>query len=294
MLQQHSLSSAYPEMTTDEYQALVDSVADIGVQNPITLYEGEVIDGWHRYRASIEAGVKCPMQELPDDVDPRDFARSQGARRNMSAAQQALSITKIYSWVPNGKHASGSLKTTAQLADMAGVSARTINQAKVIHSSGAPAVVQAVKDGKIGLPKAAEIARLPAEKQAQAIDKPMDKPAKPIKEYTESGAPTESDERIEMMAAIEALQAENQSLTDRAALSAMDATPEERASAADLVAQLRHQIVVLEAELAGVRASRDGFQREVGEMKRQCEKSDRQIKKLQKQLAATTPEAEAF
>ena len=45
MYTQHPLSAAFPAMSADDYRALKDSVENIGVQNPITLFEGMVIDG---------------------------------------------------------------------------------------------------------------------------------------------------------------------------------------------------------------------------------------------------------
>ncbi len=56
-LAQHPLSAAFPAMDADDFQSLKDSIENIGVQNPITLYDGMVIDGWHRYTAATELGM---------------------------------------------------------------------------------------------------------------------------------------------------------------------------------------------------------------------------------------------
>jgi len=100
--QQHPLSAAWPAMQADEYQALKDSIEVIGIQNPITLLENMVIDGWHRYSAAVELGVACPVKPL-GDVDPVDFVKSQNeARRNVTASQRAMAISAIYAWRPHG------------------------------------------------------------------------------------------------------------------------------------------------------------------------------------------------
>ena len=39
---QHPLSAAFPAMSAEDFQALTDSIDNIGVQNPITLFEGMV------------------------------------------------------------------------------------------------------------------------------------------------------------------------------------------------------------------------------------------------------------
>ena len=75
------------------------------------------------------------------------------------------------------------------MANAVGAKERTIYQAKTVHEHAAPEVVEAVKRGDIGLPKAAAIAKLPKNEQAAAIAKPLPKPAKPAP----SAAPVSAD-----------------------------------------------------------------------------------------------------
>lgn len=53
MYQQHPLSAAFPAMSAEDFQGLKDSIENIGVQNPITIFEGMVVDGWNRYKAEV-------------------------------------------------------------------------------------------------------------------------------------------------------------------------------------------------------------------------------------------------
>ena len=160
ILKQHPLSAAFPAMQADEYQALLDSIINIGVQNPITLFEGMVLDGWHRYTAANEAGMQCPTVDL-GDVDPRDFVLAQNkARRNLTASQRAAAVTSVYGWAPAHREkkvepSSTLSKTNAELATIAGVSTKTIQQAKVAHKAG---LTDAVKAGAITVKEAAQIA----------------------------------------------------------------------------------------------------------------------------------------
>lgn len=71
-LTQHPLSAAFPAMLAEEFQGLRDSINNCGVLNPITLLDGMVLDGWHRYTAAQSLGMACPTVEL-DDTDPQDF-----------------------------------------------------------------------------------------------------------------------------------------------------------------------------------------------------------------------------
>ncbi len=286
--QQHPLSAAYPAMQPHEYQGLLDSIENIGVQVPITLFEGQVIDGWHRYRAATELGMPCPSVEL-GDVDPRDFAKSQGARRNISPSQTAMAITTIYAWRPHGDQRSAvtadrGVKTTKELATIAGVGTRTIEQAKAVHAGGVQAVQDAVKTGAVSVETAAAVAKLPAKEQKKiaaqgpeamrAAAKPALKASKPAAEPE-----PENHDLAEAVFTINELAAENEQLRDRLAVEAMDASEEEKTAAAQTIAELRHQIRTLEAELAATRASRDGYQRQNSELMKQVQIQQRQLKK---------------
>lgn len=267
-------------MSADDFQSLKDSIMEIGVQNPITVFEGMVIDGWHRYTAANELGMDCPVVEL-GDVDPRDFVLAQNkARRHVTQAQLAMATTTVYAWRPVGNPAlsnsapGAELKTTKELAVSAGVSERTIEQAKAVQTKAAPEVVEAVKAGEIGLKKAAAIAKLPKEEQAAAIHKPAPKAA------PEAPPAPANHELEEAVSTINELAAENDQLRDRVAVAAMHGTDEERAMAAETIAELREQIKTLEAELDAVRTSRDSFQRQNAELMKQVRLQQKQIKKL--------------
>ena len=173
---QHPLSAAFPTMSQEERQDLADSIENIGVQNPITIHEGMVLDGWHRYSIAAELGMDCPEVELDEDVDPRDFVlASNKSRRHLTKSQLALAFAKVYEWTPSGvtRRALGAhLKTNQELADLSGTSKRTIAQAKQVIKDGSEDVVKAVESGKISTKRGAEIARLPKDQQAAAIDEP--------------------------------------------------------------------------------------------------------------------------
>ena len=185
---QHPLSSAFPAMTDNEFQELRDSIETNGVLNPITIYEGMVIDGWHRYKAANEANVDCPETELDEWIDPKDFVLAQNKnRRHITVAQLAIATTQVYEWHPANRPNKSVvptelLKTATELAKLAGVSESSIEKAKSILKNASEEVKEAVKSGKIGLEKAKAISKLPKDQQAGAIDKalPKEAPEKPI------------------------------------------------------------------------------------------------------------------
>lgn len=101
VLQQHPLSAAFPPLSDEEFQTLKDSIENLGVQNAITIYEGQVLDGWNRYCAAQELGFECPTREIEGHIDPREFVLSQNkARRHVTQAQLALATTAVYEWRP--------------------------------------------------------------------------------------------------------------------------------------------------------------------------------------------------
>ena len=278
--QQHPLSAAFPAMAAEDFQGLKDSIENIGVQNPITIFEGMVVDGWNRYKAANELGMDCPSKELDAWIDPVAFVRAQNKdRRHLPLSAWALIEVSLREWKPSHRPDKGELSSPLQasnqeMADAVGVTKRTIQQAKAVQSNATPEVIAAVKSGEIGLPKAAAIAKLPKEEQAAAIHKPTPKAA------PEAPPAPENHELEEAVSTINELAAENDLLRDRVAVAAMSGTDEERAMAAETIAELRDQIKTLEAELDAVRTSRDTFQRQNAELMKQVRLQQKQIKRL--------------
>jgi len=263
-------------MSADDFQNLKDSIAEIGVQNPITLFEGMVIDGWHRYTAANEVLMPCPHVELAEGTDPRHFVLAQNkARRHVTQAQLAMATTAVYDWKPVGanQHAGSALsaeapKTDREMADVAGVGVRTIAQAKAVQTKAAPEVVEAVKRGEIGLPKAAAIAKLPKEEQAAAIHKPTPK-AEPVaaNDVPEDDGP--SDEEIRA--------AEMQELADQEAFNKLLLADDKLETAYAEIKRLNAVNSVLESRM-------QGLMNEKAEAIKLVKARDRQIAKLEAML----------
>lgn len=266
MYQQHPLSAAFPAMAAEDFQGLKDSIMEIGVQNPITLFEGMVIDGWHRYTAATELDMDCPTVEL-GDVDPRDFVLAQNkARRHITQAQLAMAVTAVHAWRPLGDQRAVTVdtecppsKSTAELAQIAGVHANTIKQAKAVQTKAAPEVQEAVKRGEIGLPKAAAIAKLPKEEQAAAIHKPIHKKEAPEPQQQEEDEYTELDALADQVRDLQAEVARLKLLV-----------PAEADEGNDMLKEMQHEMATLRQANKAITIARDRFQAENAELKRQC------------------------
>lgn len=281
---QHPLSAAFPAMAPEDFQALKDSVANIGVQNPITLLDGMVLDGWHRYTAAIDLGMSCPEVDLDPSTDARDFVLAQNkARRHVTQAQLALATTAVYGWMPEGNPGFVQLdtecpvaKTTAELALIAGVHPNTIKQAKAVQKRAAPEVIEAVKRGDLGLPKAAAIAKLPQGQQAAALTAPKLALAAPAQEPTDSREPPPDDTGpdAEELAALAVSEA-----ADREVLAKLLDSDDRLAAAHAEITRLNHLNAQLQQRL-------NGLMNEKNEAVKQCKALQRQLDRARKGQAA--------
>ncbi len=283
---QHPLSAAFPAMSDEDFQALKDDIEVNGQREPVMLFEGMVLDGWHRYRAVTELGMTLKSFTKPDDEDPVVVAKSANMhRRHLTASQRAIAEVALHQWAPAGKQKAGAKAaaaaalpaTTDTMAKDAKVSPRMIRDAKVVHKAG---LSEPVRDGALTLEKAAAVAR----------GKPADPPAKPVKRTIDQrpadvAPPSTSDDLKEAQDAITDLADENEKLRDRLAIEAMDASEEEKTQAAALITELRARVKTLEAELSAVKTSRDTYMRESGEKTRQIDHWRKRAEKAEKAVA---------
>lgn len=77
------------------------------------------------------------------------------------------------------------------------------------------------------------------------------------------------------------LLAENEELKARVAVVAMEGTPEEKQAATDMINELREELRITKIELAAVKQSRDRFQLENAQLKKQVSAMQRQLKKAE-------------
>ena len=91
-MKQHPLSALFPPMTGREYQDLVADIKEHGVRVSIVVHDDQIVDGWHRWRASQELGVECPMRHMDDEADLQQIVLSANLyRRHMTdQARNAL------------------------------------------------------------------------------------------------------------------------------------------------------------------------------------------------------------
>ena len=82
----------FPEAKAEDYNRLRDDILENGYdkKRPVTLYQGDVLDGWNRQRACDEIGI-CPSYEqfVGDDSAAVAFVMRTNKRRNLNSGQWA-------------------------------------------------------------------------------------------------------------------------------------------------------------------------------------------------------------
>src|SRR5262245_36424859 len=88
-LNDHELAAIFPLITEAELGALAEDIKAYGLREPITLYEGKILDGRNRARACQLAKIKPRYREFKGN-SPLAFVISENLhRRHLTASQRA-------------------------------------------------------------------------------------------------------------------------------------------------------------------------------------------------------------
>ena len=96
--EQHPLAIALMPggMDDPEFEAFCEDIAQRGILFPGTLYEGKVLDGWHRYRASHRTGTRMKFVEYEGNDPAGYIAAVNVLRRKLSSLQRALVGARLH------------------------------------------------------------------------------------------------------------------------------------------------------------------------------------------------------
>jgi ParB-like chromosome segregation protein Spo0J len=153
----HSLSKMFPPMSDEEFKALVEDIRTNGLRQPITLYQGQILDGRHRYDAANAAN-----RELTD----KDFTEFKGMgkdaalkfvisqnvnRRHLNESQRAIIAAQIANLEKgaNQHTIEGGSIDLPTAAKMLNVGEASVKRAKKVLTKAAPEIVEQVRQGKI-------------------------------------------------------------------------------------------------------------------------------------------------
>ncbi len=107
--QRHPLSAAFGDMPADEFDALVGDIKRNGqISDIVKAADGSILDGWHRYRACIEAGITPRIEPFSFIIEPAaegvgghtmteaEFVVAQNAhRRHLTAEQRRRIVAEL-------------------------------------------------------------------------------------------------------------------------------------------------------------------------------------------------------
>lgn len=197
----HPLANIFPLVDGEAFEALVADVRNYGLNEPIILHEGQILDGRNRYRACVAAGVDVRMTQFVG-TDPLAFVISKNLhRRHLNEAQRSM-VAKKLATMRQGRPADKPANLPVlpevsqdEAAKMLNVSPRSVRHAAIVIDKGAPELAQAVERGAISVSTAAQLVDLPKARQreiAAAGKAAAGKAAKQMRARRQSArAPTE-------------------------------------------------------------------------------------------------------
>jgi ParB-like chromosome segregation protein Spo0J len=83
-------------MDDEEFNVFCEDVESRGLIYPITIFEGKVLDGWHRYRACHRTGTALKTIEYKGDDPAGYIAACNIHRRRLSSLQRALFGARVH------------------------------------------------------------------------------------------------------------------------------------------------------------------------------------------------------
>lgn len=178
MTQFHPLADAFPLLEGREFMDLSDDIAANGLNHPVVIFEGKILDGRNRYRACLSARVEPFRREFAGDfAAARRFVISENLRRrHLDESQRAIAGAKLSNIKPgDNQHTIGSANlqslaiSQSDAADMLGVSTRSIASAAKVLKEGADELVAAMESGVASVSAAAEIATLSQDEQREIV-----------------------------------------------------------------------------------------------------------------------------
>lgn len=189
----HPISELLPAMSDEELLQLTADIREHGLHQPVVVYEGQILDGRHRFKACEAAGVPPRFTEFHgDDAGAAALVYSANlARRQLSKSQLAIAGAKLKAWHAvraKERQLSGLKKGAAPVvadsperddgrardhaAKAVGVGGKLIDQAENVMRKAVPEVARLVEVGAMALNEAAKIAELPKDTQRRIAAQP--------------------------------------------------------------------------------------------------------------------------
>lgn len=169
----HALATVFPEMGSKDYSSLRDDIIANGLKEPITLYQGQILDGRHRYDICVNNNIEPKYQMF--DGDPIKYVRQKNLHRRHLTDDQRIKVErdlremqyKAQNQVPDDGVVSDNLKDEfsrafvsdspfrlskgerEEIASDLGVSERQVQKVDMVMRRSPDDVIEAMGDGII-------------------------------------------------------------------------------------------------------------------------------------------------
>ena len=175
------LALMFPPLSPARYARLLASIRAHGLRRPTIVWRDQIIDGVHRLKACLEAGVEPRYEFLDEGEDPFEYLADENiSLRAMTQNEKSLTAYLMSQYSTPGRprrpeENSANLRniTQGEAAKLIGVSTRLVSDASRVLSETSPAVPalrEAVKGWRVRCSDAARIADRPTEVQNRAVD----------------------------------------------------------------------------------------------------------------------------
>ena len=165
----HELANLLPMTSTEGYAQLRDDIKKFGLLEPITVWDGRILDGRNRAKACYELGIEPKYVEYEGN-DPVGFVLSKNIHRRQLTQSQLAMLVKKLADLPKGRpDLNAQALTQEEAAVRLGVSERLLQFAKKVHKNAIPEVVALVEAGTLTVDKAAALSKATPEQQREAV-----------------------------------------------------------------------------------------------------------------------------
>ena len=175
------LALMFPPLSPARYARLLASIRAHGLRRPIVVWQDQIIDGVHRLRACLEAGVEPRYEFLDEGEDPFEYLADENiVLRAMTQNEKSLTAYLMSQYSMPGRPRTAAANsaemrniTQGEAAELVGVSTRLVSDASRVLSEDSPAVPalrEAVREWRIRCNDAAKVVARPPEMQNRAVD----------------------------------------------------------------------------------------------------------------------------
>lgn len=194
----HELANLFPLIEGDDFEQLVADVREHGIRDPITIHDGQVLDGRNRYRAMLELaktgevlgpGWGHRANETLDatdlvpphmwfvrfntfDGDPLTWVISKNLmRRHLDESQRAMVAADIGKLEHGGARGKCSIEplSAAQRARLLNIARISVRRADAVKEHGVPELADAVRRGRVAVSTAETISHASQDDQTAIL-----------------------------------------------------------------------------------------------------------------------------